>query len=457
MRLDDECNTLANSTSDPQGRRDRRTDEAEANYADEDATPAELMLACVQGQHSRHYLEYGVIAAEIHSPTFHRMKAVESCIRTLFPRKDWTSAAVVTIMSRWIVPLNTPMGLGNDSVALLDLGCILNDDRLLLEGRKRHLATVQALRRELQRPKIAFEGVLATALDLLFCEVYRPVASVLDSETWTRHLAGLSAVMKISERQPDSQISGSWLSLLYGQMDLMHALVHRRPMLFGEGSLRSNVRTAYPGSVDVLFQLSARLPLLLQATDRFCASKSDDHSEKARIGQSLLNLEDSLFCWLTKFKPSAAVLKACAAPPSEITSEPLIFDSYFEGMALNFYWVTRLLIAQCLLDLESLLPPEHAATESSSCQDFAVEAERFASLLCRSIPSMAESCGGMISKGLAMRAPLHFAGRWYERSGYAKGLEWCKDVECQLRGEMAWLNWDALLPWSFVALLWLER
>lgn len=436
------------------GRFDISDIKAELDCVDEDAGIPERMLAYMKDQETRYYVEHGVIAAVIRSPIFYRMKGVENCIHTLFPRGDWNSPAVVGMMSRWVVPLNTPMGLGNDSIALLNLGCSFGDDRLLLEGRKRHLATVRALRQELQQPKMDFEGVLATAMDLLFCEVYRPVASVLDSETWTRHLAGLSAVMKMSERQPGSAISGSWLSLIYGQMDLVHALVHRQPMLFGQESLRSRFRIASPGSVDVLLQLSGGLPVLLQATDRMRATKGEDKAEVFRIWQSLLHLEDSLFCWLAKFKPSSPVLKACAAPPSETTSEPLTFCTYFEGMALNFYWVNKLLICQCLLDLEDLLPADSPASKG---QDFAAEAERFAALLCRSIPGMAECCGGMVSKGLAMRAPLHFASRWYEKSGYAEGLDWCREVEDRLRAELKWLNWDALLPWAFVALLWLER
>lgn len=416
------------------------------------------MLAYTQNKEFRHFVEHGLMIPDtIHSPIFQRIKGVENCIHTLFLRKDWTSPNVVGLMSRWVVPLNTPMGLGNDSIALLNLGCSFNDDRLLLEGRKRHLATVQALRQELQKPKIAFEGVLATALDLLFCEVYRPVASVLDSDTWTRHLAGLSAVMKISERQADSQISGTWLSLLYGQMDLVHALVHRRPMLFGEERLRSHVRTAYPGSVDALLQISGRLPVLLQSTDQLRDSNGADRNDITITRRHLFMLEESLFCWLTRFKPSTAVLKACAASPSETTSEPLIFDTYLEGMTMNFYWVNKLLIAECLLDLERLHPLDPPDSNNSTSQDFSAEAERFAALLCRSIPSMAECCGGLISKGLAMRAPLHFASRWYEKSGYVNGLMWCEEVESQLKTEMCWLNWDALLPWSFVALLWLER
>lgn len=417
----------------------------------EDASPGKRMLAYIQSQQSRQYLEQAVITA-VRSPIFFRMKGADSCIRTIYPKNDWYSPAIVTMMSSWMIPWTTPMGLGNDAIGLLNIGCTTGDDRLLLEGRKRHLATVSALRQELQKPDLAPEGVLATALNLLFCEVYRPVSSVADGENWTRHLAGLAGIMRGEYREQPSPHSASWLFMVYGQMDLILALVDRRLPLFGEQALKSRGKNTKPGSVDALLQLTGRLPALLHSADAVRVTQANDQTALVPIWHALLHLEESLFCWLTKFNPSKDLLRACASPHPITPSDLLPFSSYLEGMTMNFYWVAKLLTASCLHDLQPLLPPNLRPEPRT---DFAAEADRFAALLCRSLASLEEYCGGCISRGLAARAPLHFAKKWYELSGRGERLEWCRKVERELKEEMVWVNWDALLPWSFAALLWL--
>lgn len=64
---------------------------------------------------------------------------------TIFPHGEWESPSVGIIMSGW-----TNI---KDAIALLNFGCTTGDERALMEGRKKHLATVQALRQELQNPK----------------------------------------------------------------------------------------------------------------------------------------------------------------------------------------------------------------------------------------------------------------------------------------------------------------
>ena len=56
------------------------------------------------------------------------------------------------------------------------------------------------------------------------------------------------------------------------------------------------------------------------------------------------------------------------------------------ALTLNKHSVAKLLIAQLLLRLEALLPSK-PTSDNNSGDRFATEADRYAALLCRSIPS----------------------------------------------------------------------
>lgn len=343
-----------------------------------------------------------------------------------------------------------------------------------MEGRKRHLVTLQTLRQELQNPNAIWEEVLATALDLIYSELFMPVASLTGPAGLTRHLMGLLAILRWRDHQAKSQTYGSWLSMLYSQLDLMHGLIHHRPMLLGKHSLSFIPCAITPGSAYALVQIIGNLPELLHTVDQITthdhseavnhkeppnhpaaltSTKPLSHTTICTTRHALFTLESNLSSWLTKFNPSPTISQASATTSPKPHPEPLTFRDHNEALTLNMHSVAKLLITQLLLRLEALLPSTPTSDHNSE-NKFANEAERYAALLCRSIPSLSRTCGGHVSKGLALRTPLYFAGRWYEASGYDAGVEWCREVEGQLREELTWLSWEALLPWSFLPMMW---
>jgi hypothetical protein len=84
-----------------------------------------------------------------------------------FPIANGFSALVPTVVRGW-----APVLAILDSTKLLHLGSTVRDDRLLAEGRRRFLLTMNCLRSNVERdPSIALSGLMIVSLGVSLCEV----------------------------------------------------------------------------------------------------------------------------------------------------------------------------------------------------------------------------------------------------------------------------------------------
>lgn len=383
----------------------------------------------------------------IRSPDLHRNSALNHWIQSFFPCESWSSLSFAEITTHWTRPKTKSMQLANDAIGLINMGTSVRDKRLLLEGQRTHLLAVTCLRRTLSLPNASREGVLATALDLLLCELYRPVASQVDPDTWAKHLTGLSAIMTICCTRPDDTELSPFLQSQYCLLDLTYALVHRRCLLFSGYSFISSWGKKARSGVGSLLQLAVQLPSLLQKTDGLRSAGHKGLGEAESVRSCIADLEESLSVWMMAHHEHLARIDPDDTS-SEASNGPLIFRSYLESHIASLYWILRLLICQCVLDLNANLVDrrDHLYRE---------KADRYAALLRLNFFYLSGTSGGPICRGLAVRALLYFAGKWYETSSNQTWLAWCNMNEAQVRAEMEWIDWDALLLWSQLALLWL--
>ncbi|EMD00694.1 hypothetical protein BAUCODRAFT_180222 [Baudoinia panamericana UAMH 10762] len=90
----------------------------------------------------------------------------------------------------WMAPRSRAMNASRDALVLLHLGTRHCDDRLLNEGRTRHLAALRCLSEEIEKPGAASDdGVLGAAYTMAQCEVYRVVSH--EGSAWMSHIPGL--------------------------------------------------------------------------------------------------------------------------------------------------------------------------------------------------------------------------------------------------------------------------
>ncbi|KAK3663679.1 hypothetical protein LTR22_005380, partial [Elasticomyces elasticus] len=135
---------------------------------------------------------------------------------------------------------------------------------------------------------------------------------------------------------------------------------------------------------------------------------------------------------------------------------PTTFQSFHVANIYTLYWSSLLLLRMSMLRLDRCAASRGDLAALAALKDRDLEAECFAcgTLLCRSIPSLLREPGGNISQAASVSAPLYLARQCFETLGLIAQLECVQEVTSEMRSHYRSLNWDALLPWSFLALVW---
>lgn len=109
--------------------------------------------------------------AAITSPKIYRLGCCQVLFREFLPQEPSDSKAFANKMDKMTQPMSESMRAANDALALLNLGTAAHDDRIILEGRKRHVAALQALRAELQDSHADWNAIQSATQQILLCEV----------------------------------------------------------------------------------------------------------------------------------------------------------------------------------------------------------------------------------------------------------------------------------------------
>lgn len=359
-------------------------------------------------------------------------------------------------MQRFMTPQTEVEQSVGDALILLHISGTTGDSQLLLEARKRHITGIWRLRKELLVVKDP-DSILAAAQILLGCEYYSAVSSGSRVNVWTSHVNGISALLYATEKHtPVEESYQRRFSLQQARhIALIHSLVCREATPGIEYWHKSPDKLLH-NETEELIRLALRLPGLLQAAD--LVAKRATPSTKGMLwtatdAQSALQLlKKDLECWYSQSgmeyyfwndRTGALVYQAPNSPG--IAQVPLCFTSPLYAAQLGVYWTCLLLLNHAWLCVS------HVAQHRFQACQLSLAADSCADMLCKSIPYLLNTADGHISKALAVRAPLHFAKDWWRKRDQTK-LLWCNEVELQLRKEVPYLNWDALLPCTFSAL-----
>ena len=356
-------------------------------------------------------------------------------------------------IERFMVPQTALEQSVGDALILLHISSTTGDTQLFAEAQRRQVVGIQRLRGELAALKDS-DGVLAAAQALLGCEFYSAVSNEAGLETWTSHVNGISAVLQAAESFRPAAMSDHrrFLLLQARHLTVIHSLVCRR-VTPGLQYWQIDHESLLSGSTESLMRLALRLPPLLQSVDIIdgrhdrpvrdaMISTVNVHTSQKRLKARFLRWceENDLNSLFWDDYTHATVYGNNSRP--YVAQTALSFPSSFHATQLALYWTCLLLLHQAFLDI-------NGGTEPTG--SLSAEADWYADRLCASIPFLLESAHSPISKAIAVRGPLHFAVHWWSGRDTRK-LQWCREVEYTLRSCVPYLNWDALLAYSFPAI-----
>lgn len=382
------------------------------------------------GKEQQPILTTPCITDMVQSTHMYRMALTQNFCDGYFPASAQTDSSLPTILSHWTSPMSPAMETGNDALALLHLGGAIGDERVSLEGHRKYLHTLHMVRHDIQQDAghHSFEGLFAAAQDLLNCEMYKSVSSGFSA--WSKHIAGINAIIGTSGFRKMNPIFNAFLFAQFRHASLMYALVQRSAVTLCRSSWSTGCDHPEPGSTALLTRLGLTLPSLLELTDQVSEPGTERKDLQSALDR-LSDLEKNLSQWSKDFRKAHSKTSPTHQPP------------HFVLLALAFQQSLLLIVFEAMWMLKK--------NESSQAL-----ADGCAENLTKHVPLLAATTAGDVGKAMAARGPIYFASRWYQQSKNSKALEQVLTLEAQFRDTFVYLDWDALLPFSFLALLWIS-
>jgi len=121
---------------------------------------------------------------------------------------------------------------------------------------------------------------------------------------------------------------------------------------------------------------------------------------------------------------------------------------------LGLYWCARLLLAENQYRLQ-LIQSLDSSDGADYIPCYKEEADMYATYLIDTAVAVDQYEGTPLSRDFAMRAPLHFARQWWTLSADQMRLQSTLDLETRLRADLPEIDWETLLYYSFLAIMWL--
>lgn len=381
------------------------------------------------------------ISQTLRSPALYRTLLLQAFVEGFFPSHDQTSPVLVGGLNRWVVAKCPAIELINDANGLMQLGTTCQDQGLITEGQRRQVLAVQSLRSDLCKPGFSYRNASCTVINIMVSGLYS--ATSAGAAGCVSHIAGLTALLHAHSRDPTAEALAPQLLKDYHRMTLMHALINRKAITASDAILERCLGGA-PGSVESLMQLSSRLPRLLEASSpRYRKASHRNEVASLQVLASLLAKEFDV--WLQDYEK----------PGFRYRRSPLEFLSFVDANILGLYWCSRLLLAECSAQLQSIADSGRGSQRSEVIHCYEDEADMYAAYLFDAAVAIQKYEGSALSKAMAVRTPLYFAGKWWLRSGDRRRLQKVLDMESRMRSDLPAIDWDTVLYWSFVAIMWL--
>jgi hypothetical protein len=178
------------------------------------------------------------------------------------------------------------------------MGIKSQDQRLVMEGRKRHVVAANALRRELGDSSTPIKITASAILAMMMAKVYSATSSGLAG--CATHIVGVTANLDAHFSQPDARPVHGGVLKMYSRVLLFKGVIHRKA-LFPHQRLRTSESEYDPGSIDSLIHIGFSLPGLLKTADTQISIQQhqrEDLGTSAALVPVALDLGVKLDTWL---------------------------------------------------------------------------------------------------------------------------------------------------------------
>lgn len=394
----------------------------------------------------------------------YRTRIIEIQLEDWFGTGARLNGELETNVLCWSKARRTPMEKSTSvALCLFHLGSTTGDRQILMEAWKHYAIGLQLALDTANMSDLRV--VLNTACKLLTCELYNECANATPTvDSFDGHVRGITSIIKASERSARPNNLSAFQLQHFRFKTVMRSLVCRRAVV-SEDVWISCSKAPLPQAAESLVQLAIRLVLLLDRVSSF--SRASSSHEVSSVQSQLIQLQSAYSIWLSSFRisqetrqpPPSATLTLehketsdCMCKSGSISHDFVLEDlDPLNQCYYSFYLICELVLRETLLNMSAICP------QLAWQRDLIAEIDNVADGLCQIIEMETSKSDCFISKALRLRAHFHFLTEWFERSNSTDNLRWVQVRETWLRSKVPFMNWDAVLWFSFHAISWLEQ
>lgn len=417
-----------------------------------------------------------------YSPPHNYNTAMIRAAATPSLRKVWTPSGRGCSKSlNSLSDTNLPVGVApviavSQAIKLLQFGSAIRQDHVVAEGQEQFSLAISCLRQAFngKHPELTQARLMVISMGISMSEMYSAIS--YDSGEWTWHTQVVGMSNLILAHSPKSQGSelGDFMFQNFRTAQLMHSLTSRKP--FSKAYAAPAIPSGTIG-LDALLDLAFKVAPLLADADSLLHPKQPKPQYQKQSRQTtptiqhLIALHTMLTNWLQSFRGKLSRRpdeprprnvgttvvdrsrdwRDCCYAITHPQASPELFNTVAEALCR----ICLLLVCQSLADLGNLENSSKSSGISSAmAQRWTDETHTCATNLGTTISSLVRAAGTDMCRARVVCAPLWFLAEWFSREGDADGVSWCAEVKRSVAGRAEYLNWEALIPWSLLPLVW---
>lgn len=393
-------------------------------------------------QHELMFWQAMADVSGLKSPQLEWAQLKQSFVSSYWSMGVMTSSKAFLHVFQWLAPQSDAMNASRDALCLIHLGVRYRDERLLLEGRTRHIAALRHTQAAISRPNAALDDcVLGASYTLGHCEMYSVISQ--NGKGWRGHTGPFQRILQF--RGPKSIVTPFAHALLQNirMVEVATSFLNRKASYLSSPEWIAAARQSHDSLAFHATNMALRVGAALEDADRLCAMREPPEATIVCMLNNMMKLDLALKTWLIEAdrRSGGDFIPQKTVPTSKLPSFydrcggladvfpfAIDFPSFLSATSHIYIWTSLLLLRQAIADVSRLYPyPLLAAAHPDQDAMLNASIEECATSLCQSVAFLSKGnygFAGIISCG----APLHFTSECFRKSHQQKRLLWSNHV-----------------------------